>query len=303
MVEIRFDGRSAIVTGAGTGLGRVYALNLAKRGANVVVNDLGCDRHGSGERSSRPADKVVEEIKGAGGEAVANYDSVASPEGGEKIVRTALDAYGKVDILINNAGILRDKSFMKMEPENWKAVMDVHLDGAYNVTRPAFRVMRQNRYGRIVVTTSSAGLYGNFGQANYAAAKMGLVGLMHTLKLEGAKYNIKINAIAPMALSRMTEDLMTPEMAKNTSPDFVAPMVVYLCSEELSDSGQIYFAGAGVYCRAALVTRPPVLVGNGEIPPSAEEVMARIDEVKSLKDAREYASFEDQIALLKPYLG
>jgi NAD(P)-dependent dehydrogenase (short-subunit alcohol dehydrogenase family) len=303
MVAIRFDGRSAIVTGAGAGLGRVYALSLAERGANVVVNDLGGDRHGSGEGSRWPADKVVEEIKSAGGEAVANYDSVATPEGGENIVKTALDAYGKVDILINNAGILRDKSFMKMEPENWKVVMGVHLDGAYNVTRPAFRVMRENHYGRIVVTTSSAGLYGNFGQANYAAAKMGLIGLMNTLKLEGAKYNIKINAIAPMAFSRMTEDVMTPEMAKNTSPEFVAPMVVYLCSEEFSDSGQIYFAGASVYCRAALVTRPPVLVGNGEMPPSAEDIMARIDEVKSLNDAREYESFEDQIAALKPYLG
>lgn len=303
MGALGFEGRSAVVTGAGAGLGRAYALSLAKRGARVVVNDLGGDRHGSGQGSRRPADKVVEEIRSAGGEAVANYDSVATSEGGENIVKTALDAYGKVDILINNAGILRDRSFIKMEPEEWKAVMAVHLDGAYNVTRPAFRVMRENQYGRIVVTTSSAGLYGNFGQANYAAAKMGLIGLMHTLKLEGAKYNILVNAIAPMALSRMTEDVMTPEMAKKASPEFVAPMVVSLCSEEFSDSGHIYFAGAGVYCRAALVTRPPVLVGNGEIPPSAEQVMAGIDEVRSLKDGREYGALEDQFADLKPYLG
>ena len=303
MGGIGFEGRSAVVTGAGAGLGRAYALSLAERGARVVVNDLGGDRHGAGEGSRRPADKVVEEIRSAGGEAVANYDSVATPEGGENIVKTALDAYGKVDILINNAGILKDRSFMKMEPEEWKAVMAVHLDGAYNVTRPAFRVMRENRYGRIVVTTSSAGLYGNFGQANYAAAKMGLIGLMHTLKLEGAKYNILVNAVAPMALSRMTEDVMTPEMAKRASPEFVAPMVVSLCSEAFSDSGHIYFAGAGVYCRAALVTGLPVPVASEEIPPSAEQVMARIDEIKSLKGAREYGSLEEQFAELKPYLG
>ena len=156
MVEIRFDGRVAVVTGAGGGLGRVYALNLAKRGASVVVNDLGVDRHGSGEGSSTPADKVAEEIRRAGGEALANHDSVSSPEGGENIVKTALDAYGKVDILINNAGILNDKTFVNMEPENWKAVIGVHLDGAYHVTRPAFKVMRQNNFGRIVMTTSSA---------------------------------------------------------------------------------------------------------------------------------------------------
>lgn len=303
MVDIRFEGRVAVVTGAGSGLGRVYALNLAKRGASVVVNDLGVDRYGSGEGSSTPADEVAEEIRKVGGEATANYDSVTTPEGGENIIKTAVEAYGKVDILINNAGILNDKTFVKMEPENWKTVMGVHLDGAYYVTRPAFKVMRENNYGRIVMTTSSAGLYGNFGQANYAAAKMGLVGLMHTLKLEGAKYNIKINTIAPMAVSRMTEDLMSPAMAQKTSPELVAPMVVYLCSEQNPDSGLIYFAGAGVFCRVAIVTRAPLLVGNGEGHPSAEEVMAKIDEVKSLENAQEYASLEAQFALLKPYLA
>ncbi|MDY7080741.1 MAG: SDR family NAD(P)-dependent oxidoreductase, partial [Chloroflexota bacterium] len=200
--EIRFDDRVAIVTGAGGGLGRVYALELAKRGAKVVVNDLGGARDGAGSGSTRPADAVVQEILDAGGEAVANYDSVATPEGGESIVQTALEHFGRVDILINNAGILRDKSFAKMTAEMWDGVLAVHLQGAYNVTAPAFRAMRENTpplagggrggYGRVVMTTSAAGLFGNFGQANYGTAKMGLVGLMNTLKLEGEKYDIKV---------------------------------------------------------------------------------------------------------------
>ncbi|MDD5100388.1 MAG: SDR family NAD(P)-dependent oxidoreductase, partial [Syntrophales bacterium] len=217
--EIRFDGRVAIVTGAGAGLGRAYAMELAKRGAKVVVNDFGGARDGAGIGSSSPADRVVAEIRAAGGEAVANYDNVATPEGGEKIVGTAVHFFGKVDILINNAGILRDKSFLKMDPENWKAVLAVHLNGAYHVTRPAFAVMRENGYGRIVLTTSAAGLYGNFGQTNYSSAKMGLVGFMNTLKLEGAKYNILVNTIAPVAASRLTEDVMPPDMFQRMQPD------------------------------------------------------------------------------------
>ncbi|MFH1240994.1 MAG: SDR family NAD(P)-dependent oxidoreductase, partial [Pseudomonadota bacterium] len=179
--DIRFDDRVAIVTGAGAGLGRAYVIELARRGAKVVVNDLGGARDGTGS-GSEAADKVVEDIKALGGEAVANYDSVATPEGGQSIVDTAINAFGRLDILINNAGILRDKTLVKMEPEQWDAVMDVHLKGAYNVTRPAFVKMRDNRYGRIIMTTSSAGLFGNFGQANYSAAKMGLIGLMNTVK-------------------------------------------------------------------------------------------------------------------------
>jgi NAD(P)-dependent dehydrogenase (short-subunit alcohol dehydrogenase family) len=202
--EIRFDDRVAIVTGAGGGLGRVYALELAKRGAKVVVNDLGGARDGSGAGSTSSADAVVQEIIAAGGEAVANYDSVATVEGGENIVKTALEHFGRVDILVNNAGILRDKSFVNMTPKMWEPVLAVHLQGAYNVTRPAFLAMRENKYGRIVMTTSAAGLYGNFGQTNYGAAKMGIVGLMNTLKLEGEKYNIKVNAVAPLAATRLT---------------------------------------------------------------------------------------------------
>jgi NAD(P)-dependent dehydrogenase (short-subunit alcohol dehydrogenase family) len=224
--EIRFDDQVAVITGAGGGLGRVYALELAKRGAKIVVNDLGGSRDGSGGGSSTPAEKVVAEIKALGGEAVANYDNVATPEGGENIIKTAVDAFGKIDILINNAGILRDKSFIKMEPDNWKAVLDVHLAGAYHVSRPAFKVMRENGFGRIIMTTSAAGLYGNFGQTNYSSAKMGLVGLMNTLKLEGKKYNIKVNTVAPIAASRLTEDIMPPELFGKMKPEFVSPLVL-----------------------------------------------------------------------------
>jgi NAD(P)-dependent dehydrogenase (short-subunit alcohol dehydrogenase family) len=293
--ELRFDGRVVIVTGAGAGLGRTYALELGKRGAQVVVNDLGGPRDGSGEGSATPADEVVNEIKGAGGEAVANYDNVATTEGGENIVKTAMDAYGKVDVVVNNAGILRDKTFLKMEPENWDAVLNVHLKGAYCVTRAAFGVMRENSYGRIVLTTSAAGLYGNFGQSNYAAAKMGLIGLMHVLKLEGAKYNINANTIAPLAASRLTEDVMPPEIFEKVPPEFVTPMVVYLCSEQCAVSGNIYGGGMGVFNRVAVVTGPTILVGDGKAPASAEEVMAKFDEINSLEGAKPYGQIGEQM--------
>ena len=285
--EIRFDGRVAIVTGAGAGLGRTYALELAKRGAKVVVNDFGGARDGAGTGSSSPADKVVAEISAAGGEAVANYDNVATPEGGEKIVKTAVDFFGKVDILINNAGILRDKSFLKMDPENWNAVLAVHLNGAYNVTRPAFAVMREKGYGRIVMTTSAAGLYGNFGQTNYSSAKMGLVGFMNTLKLEGAKYNIRVNTIAPVAASRLTEDVMPPDMFERMQPDFVAGIVLYLCSENCAESGDIFNAAAGFYSRAAILTGAGAVLSDGKTIPTPEEIRDHWEKINSLEGARE----------------
>jgi len=288
--EIRFDGRVAIVTGAGGGLGRVYALELAKRGAKVVVNDYGGARDGSGEGSASPADAVVAEIQNAGGIAVANYDSVATIEGGERIVKTALDHFGKVDILINNAGILRDKSFSNMTPEMWQAVLAVHLQGAYNVTRPAFLAMKQNGYGRIVMTTSAAGLFGNFGQTNYSSAKLGLVGFMNTLKLEGEKYNIKVNTVAPLAATRLTQDVMPPEFLEKLKPEFVAPLVLYLCAEQCPVSGNIYNAGMGYYSRAAIVSGPGVWVGQeGEIP-APEAVAAQWQRILSLDGAQEYAN-------------
>ena len=293
--DIRFDDRVAVITGAGAGLGRVYALELAKRGAKVVVNDLGGARDGSGDGASAPADDVVKEIKDLGGEAVANYDNVALTEGGENIIKTAIDAFGKVDIVINNAGILRDKSFVKQDPENWQIVLDVHLNGAYNVTRPAFINMRENNYGRIVMTTSAAGLYGNFGQTNYSAAKMALVGFMNTLKLEGAKYNIKVNTIAPVAASRLTEDVMPPEMLEKLKPEFVAPIVLNLCSEQCNDSGYIFNCAMGYFNRAAVVTGAGTVVGNGKDVPTPEEVAAQWDKITSLEGGKEFPQIGDQL--------
>jgi NAD(P)-dependent dehydrogenase (short-subunit alcohol dehydrogenase family)/acyl dehydratase/putative sterol carrier protein len=288
--SIHMDGQVAVVTGAGAGLGRVYALELAKLGAKVVVNDLGGARDGSGHGSKAPADQVVDEIRAMGGEAVASYDSVATPEGGQAIVDTAIQAFDRVDILINNAGILRDKTFAKMDPEMWDAVLDVHLRGAYNVTRPAFLRMRENRYGRIVMTTSAAGLYGNFGQTNYSSAKMGLVGFMNTLKEEGDKHNIKVNTVAPIAATRLTEDVLPPELFAKLRPELVAPFVLYLCSEQCRQSGGIYNAGMGYYNRVAVATGPGWAVGDGKTPPSAEAVAAAMDKIRSLEGAVEFAN-------------
>jgi NAD(P)-dependent dehydrogenase (short-subunit alcohol dehydrogenase family)/putative sterol carrier protein/acyl dehydratase len=291
---IRFDDRVAIVTGAGAGLGRAYALELAKRGARVVVNDLGGARDGSGA-SSGPADQVVQEILAAGGQAVANYDSVATPEGGEAIVRAAIDAFGRVDIVINNAGILRDKTFAKMEPAEWDAVMAVHLNGAYNVSRPAFVKMRENGYGRILVTTSAAGLYGNFGQTNYSAAKMSLVGLMNAMKLEGQKHNIKVNAIAPIAATRLTEDILPPDLLDKLKPEFVTPLVVYLCSEQCPVSGAVYNAGMGCFNRAAIVTGPAAVIGDGDRIPTPEEIAANMKRISSLEGGTEIYNLTEAI--------
>ncbi len=277
---IRFDDQVAIVTGAGAGLGRSYALELAKRGAKVVVNDLGGARDGSGEGSQAPADQVVAEIKEAGGEAVANYDSVATPEGGEALVKTAIDTYGRVDIVINNAGILRDKSLAKMTADEWDAVLGVHLDGAYNVTRPAFVKMREQRYGRIILTTSAAGLYGNFGQTNYSAAKLGLVGFMNTLKIEGQKHNIKVNTIAPVARTRLTEDILPPDMLEKLAPEFVTPLVTYLSSEQCPVTGELYNAGMGYFNRVAMMTGPGAVVkteGDFASPADVAGVMSSIN--------------------------
>jgi 3-hydroxy-3-methylglutaryl CoA synthase/NAD(P)-dependent dehydrogenase (short-subunit alcohol dehydrogenase family)/putative sterol carrier protein len=285
---IRFDDQVAIVTGAGAGLGKVYALELANRGAKVVVNDLGGARDGSGEGSSSPADQVVEEIKALGGEAVASHDSVATVEGGEAIVNKAIESYGRLDILINNAGILRDRSFGKMSPEDWEQVLSVHLFGAYNVTRPAFLKMREGGYGRVVMTTSAAGLFGNFGQTNYSAAKMGLLGLMNTLKLEGEKYDIKVNTVSPIAATRLTEDVLPPDLFEKLKPEFVAPLVLYLCSKACGETGMIFNAGMGYFNRAAIVSGPGAVVGDGKAAPSVEEIHRNWDAIHELSGAEEY---------------
>ncbi len=269
MSDIRYDDRVAVITGAGGGLGRSYALYLAARGAKVVVNDLGGSTDGEGN-DTKAADTVVDEIKAAGGEAVANYDSVSTPEGGENIVKTAVDAFGKVDIVINNAGILRDSSMVKMPSANFDALIDVHLKGAFYVTQPAFRLMKENGYGRVIYTASGAGVFGNFGQANYAAAKMGLVGLSSVTAIEGAKYNIKSNVVTPIARTRLTEDVMgaTGDMF---APEFIAPMVAYLVSEECDYSHEIFNVGAGRYSRIFVGSAPGWNAAQGSTP-SVEDI-------------------------------
>ncbi len=241
--ELGFDGKVAIITGAGGGLGRQHALMLAERGALIVVNDLGGSVDGTGSDKGA-AQLVVDEITAAGGEAVANTDSVATPEGGKAIVQSAVDAFGKVDILVNNAGILRDKAFHNMDPELIDPVIDVHLRGAFNVTQPAWLIMREQGYGRIVSTSSAAGIFGNFGQANYGAAKMGLVGFTKVLGVEGAKHNIKANAIAPLALTRMTEDLLGG-LGDKLDPALVSPLVTWLTHESCESTGRVYSVGGG----------------------------------------------------------
>jgi NAD(P)-dependent dehydrogenase (short-subunit alcohol dehydrogenase family) len=243
MAELGFDGKVAIITGSGGGLGKQHALLLAARGALVVVNDLGGAVDGTGADVGA-AQLVVDEIRAAGGEAVADSNSVSTPAGGAAIVRTAIDAFGRVDIVVNNAGILRDKSFANMSPELLDPVLDVHLRGAFHVTQPAWQHMREQNYGRIVSTSSSSGLFGNFGQANYGAAKMGLIGFTRVLAVEGAKYGITANAIAPLALTRMTEPLLGP-LGEKVAPERVSPLVAYLAHESCQVSGRVFSVGGG----------------------------------------------------------
>lgn len=297
---ITFDGRVAIVTGAGGGLGRTYALELARRGARVVVNDLGGAVDGTGSSESA-ADRVVSEIEDAGGEAVANYDSVSTAEGGEAIVHSALDSFGKVDIVVNNAGILRDKSFTNMTMAEVEAVIDVHLKGGFHVSSPAFKVMREHAYGRFVFTSSASGLFGNFGQANYGAAKAGLVGLSNVLAIEGAKYNIKSNAVAPIAKTRMTEDLLGP-FADMVAPEQVTPMVVYLCSEANEHSHEIFTVGGGRYGRVFIATNNGWFAGTDEVP-SVEAVNGHMDEIRDLSDYVIPLDNNDEIMLLGQMLA
>ena len=243
--KYRYDGRVAIITGAGAGLGKAHAMLFASRGAKVVVNDLGGTFDGKGA-SARAADEVVAEIKAAGGEAVANYDSVVD---GEKIVQTAIDTWGRIDIIVNNAGILRDISFAKMTQQDWDLVYQVHVMGPYKVTKAAWPYMREQRYGRIVMTTSVSGMYGNFGQSNYAMAKMSQVGFAYTLAQEGAKRNIHCNVIAPGAGSRMTLTVMPEELVKVLKPDYVSPIVAYLCHEDTEDNGVVIESSGGWFAK------------------------------------------------------
>jgi NAD(P)-dependent dehydrogenase (short-subunit alcohol dehydrogenase family) len=277
--------RVIVVTGAGGGLGREYALTLAREGASVVVNDLGGARDGTGAGSAM-ADHVVAEIKDAGGRAVANYDSVAEQEGAENIIKTALDEFGAVHGVVSNAGILRDGTFHKMSFENWDAVLKVHLYGGYNVVRAAWPHFREQSYGRVVVATSTSGLFGNFGQANYGAAKLGLVGMINTLAQEGAKYNIRNNAIAPIAATRMTEDILPREVLEKLTPEFVAPIVAYLCTEECPDSAAVFVVGGGKVQRVALFQNEGMTFDQ---PPTVEDIASHWGVISDLSNAQRAA--------------
>jgi NAD(P)-dependent dehydrogenase (short-subunit alcohol dehydrogenase family) len=287
MNPIRFDNRVAVITGAGGGLGRAHALLLAARGAKVVVNDLGGTLNGVGGDSAA-ADKVVAEIRAAGGEASPNYDNIASPEGARHLIQAAIDAYGRIDVLINNAGILRDKSLAKMDPADFASVVAVHLMGSAYCTQAALGHMQGQAYGRIVMTTSAAGLYGNFGQTNYGAAKLGLVGLMNSLKLEGRKYNILVNTVAPVALTRMTEDLPFAAMIKEASPERVSAAVAFLASEACDFSGEVVAAGAGYFARVQIMEGQGVHLALADVSPEA--VAANWDRIADMAGARPFDS-------------
>jgi 3-hydroxyacyl-CoA dehydrogenase/3a,7a,12a-trihydroxy-5b-cholest-24-enoyl-CoA hydratase len=285
MADIRFDQKVVLITGAGGGLGRAYALEFARRGAQVVVNDLGGSGHGDGA-SSAAADNVVAEIVAAGGDAVANYDSV---ENGERIVQTALDNFGRIDIVVNNAGILRDSSFAKMSDQDWELIYKVHVDGAYKVTKAAWPHMLAQSYGRIIFTTSAAGIYGNFGQANYSSAKSALIGLGRTLAVEGGRKNILSNIIAPIARSRLTESIWSDEIVKATSPEYVAPLVIKLCAESSSENGSIFEVGASWFAKVRQERSQGVAFGL-ESSISAEQVAERWDEICDFTDSESVES-------------
>ena len=292
MSGINFENKTVVVTGAGNGLGKAYALEFANRGANVDVNDIGGSVTGDGSENA-PADVVVEEINSSGGSAVANYDSVATKQGGESIIESALSNFGSVDAVVNNAGILRDKSFAKMEEEDLNAIIDVHLKGTFFVCQPAFIQMKEQGYGRFVNVSSPSGLFGNFGQLNYGAAKMGIVGLTNVLAIEGAKYNIKANVIAPNAATRMTETLFGEDMSKLLTVDNITPLVVYLASEQCEITHEIFSAGGGRFARIGISTD----VGYFNATAKAEDIFANIDEIRDLSNSIYPTSLTDELPL------
>jgi NAD(P)-dependent dehydrogenase (short-subunit alcohol dehydrogenase family) len=284
---IRFDERVAIVTGAGGGLGRAHALALAQRGALVVVNDLGGSVQGQ-DINQAAAQKVVDEITAAGGKAMANSDNIATTQGAQALVDATLKAFGRVDILVNNAGILRDKSLAKMDPADFEAVIRVHLIGSALCSRAVWPVFQERKYGRIVMTTSAAGLYGNFGQSNYAAAKMGLVGLMNTLKDEGSRYGILVNTIAPVALTRMTEGLGLAKWMEQAAPEKVSSAVLYMASQACQQSGCIVAAGAGYFAGVQVVESMGVRAPGGLATP--EFVAEQWSRIHDMTQARSFAN-------------
>jgi NAD(P)-dependent dehydrogenase (short-subunit alcohol dehydrogenase family) len=288
MTDIRFDGRVAVVTGAGSGLGRAHALELARRGARVVVNDPGGDVAGQGGDTSI-AERVAAEIRGAGGQAVADTHSVGAPESAKRVIQTAIDAWGRIDILVNNAGILRDKTLAKMDMHDFDHVVRVHLGGSAYCTHAALAHMQAAGYGRIVFTTSSAGLYGNFGQANYAAAKMGLVGLMNALRQEIGKYDIRVNTVAPVAVTRMTEGLPFADLIEVATPERVSPAVIFLAAESCTLNGEIIAAGGNYFSRVQVVEGEGVRCPGG-VTPTAEWVAANWAAIADMGGARPFDS-------------
>jgi NAD(P)-dependent dehydrogenase (short-subunit alcohol dehydrogenase family) len=292
-MTIRFDNRVAIVTGAGNGLGRAHALLLASRGARVVVNDPGGAVDGKGGDHAA-ADKVVAEIKAAGGQAVPNYDSVADPKAAANIVKATVDSFGTIDIVVNNAGVLRDKTFHNMTVEDFDFVVKVHFLGTAYVTHAAWPILRAKAYGRVVVTSSNSGIYGNFGQANYGGAKLAVVGFMNALRLEGQKYNVLVNALAPVAGTRMTESLMTPEMLARLDPAFVSPMVAYLCSEQCQRTGDIWSAGAGYFARIEYREAPGLRIEGRA--PTVEDVADNIDKIADLSTSKVFRTSSEEVA-------
>ena len=293
-MTIRYDGKVAIVTGAGGGLGRSHALELAKRGAKVVVNDLGGSVSGEGQNSDG-ALAVVAEIEALGGEAMAHPANVAVMEDVEDMVAKTMDAWGRIDILVNNAGILRDKSFIKMDMADFKLVLDVHLMGSVNCTKSVWEIMKNQEYGRIVMTSSSSGLYGNFGQSNYGAAKLGVVGFMNTLAQEGAKYNIRVNALAPTAGTRMTEGLMSEQAFNLLTPETVTPAVLYLVTED-APTHTILAAGAGAYAVAKIVETDAVWLPTEEQTP--EGIAAHWDQISGGAETQLKAGFEQTFRMV-----
>ncbi|XP_072848530.2 peroxisomal multifunctional enzyme type 2 [Pogona vitticeps] len=296
---LRFDGRVVLVTGAGGGLGRAYALAFAERGASVVVNDLGGDFKGHG-KSSSAADKVVEEIRAKGGKAVANYDSV---EAGEKLVKTALDAFGRIDILVNNAGILRDRSFARISDEDWDIIHKVHLRGSFLVTRAAWDHMKKQNFGRIIMTSSAAGIYGNFGQANYSAAKLGLLGLANTLAIEGRKYNIHCNTIAPTAGSRLTQTVMPQDMLDAFKPEYVAPLVLWLCHENCQENSGLFEVGAGWIGKLRWERTLGAIVRQKNLPMTPEDVRNNWEKISNFDNAAHPRTIQESVSLLNDVLS
>lgn len=288
--KIDFTDRVAIVTGAGNGLGKAHALALAERGAKVVVNDLGGDVHGAGGDST-PAQKVVDEIVAAGGEAIVDGSDVSDAAAVQKMVDTVIEKWGRIDILINNAGILRDKSFAKMEHADFEKVVTVHLMGSLNCTKAVWPHMVEAGYGRILMTTSTSGIYGNFGQTNYAAAKSGIVGMMNTLAIEGAKKNIKVNSLAPTAATRMTEDLLPKPVLDILKPEFICPGALYMVSDD-APTKTILGAGAGVYAVSQMVESEGVFLPEDANTP--EVVAERWNEISDLSSAAALGSAFDQ---------